>query len=113
MLQLRKIPSEPTLFKRLHQLLMVKSKTLCDALQLLQESGEIINKEFQVLLSHCLLLVVNELMSFMEIIWHQLLTVAGEEVVVGEVVGFGGFPLIGPHIQSWNLAKIQADHFPS
>ena len=92
--------SEPSVVQAVASVVDGEVGTLCDALQLLQESGEIINQgvpgsAFSLSSSgrERANVVHGDYMA-------STVTVAGEEVVVGEVVGFGGFPLIGPHIQS-------------
>ena len=90
----------PTVVQAVASVVDGEVKTLCDALQLLQESGEIINEgvpgsAFSLSTSgrERANVVHGDYMA-------STVSVAGEEVVVGDVVGFGGFPLIGPHIQS-------------
>ena len=93
-------PSSPPVVQAVASVVDGEVKTLCDALQLLQESGEIRNEgvpgsSFSLTSSgrERANVIHGDYMA-------STVTIDNEELVVGNAVGFDGFPLIGPHVHS-------------
>ena len=93
-------PSSPPVVQAVAAVVDGEVKTLCDALKLLQDSGEIRNEgvpgssfSFTSAGRERANVIHGDYMA-------SSVNIEGVEKVVGTVVGFDGFPLIGPHIQS-------------